>query len=217
MLRRLVLIGDVHTEATRLAHVLDHAARTKPDAVLCVGDIVDGPEDAARCIELLRDHQVATVCGNHDRWLVAGNPLEPFHGPPWALDWLAALPPTRRFDTIAGPLLLGHGIGARDMARLHAADTGYALEYQDELWALLAAREIELFVGGHTHERMARRFEHLFVINPGTLARKDHPGFLELDLESGRGRWYQVNLDGITPDGELDLGSVPIEPGYRAG
>lgn len=52
MLARLVLIGDVHTEATRLAH----AARTGPDAVLCMGDVVDGPEDVGRCIALLREH-----------------------------------------------------------------------------------------------------------------------------------------------------------------
>jgi predicted phosphodiesterase len=178
-----------------------------------VGDIVDGPEDAARCIELLRDHQVATVRGNHDRWLLAGNPLEPFHGPPWTLEWLAALPATRRFDTVAGPLLLGHGIGERDMAKLCPGDTGYQLEYQDELWGLVAGREIEIYVGGHTHERMARRFDHLFVLNPGTLAREDEPGFLELDLEAGLGRWYRVSLEGVTAEGELDLSRVPVEPG----
>jgi predicted phosphodiesterase len=177
MLRTLLLIGDVHTEATRLTHVLAHATRTQPDLVMCVGDIVDGPEDAGRCIELLRDHQVATVRGNHERWLLAGNPLEPFDGEPWMHDWLAALPPTRSFDTVAGRLLLGHGIGHHDMSRLRPDDDNATLQWNDALWQLLASRSTDIYVGGHTHERMARRFNDLLILNPGTLARStSRPG-----------------------------------------
>lgn len=50
-------------------------------------------------------------------------------------------------------------------------------------------------------------------MNPGTLARDDEPGFLEVDLEEGIGHWFKVGMDGLTADGELDLGSVPSEPG----
>jgi predicted phosphodiesterase len=213
MLRRLVLIGDVHTEATRLGHVLRHAAAEQVDAVLCVGDIVDGPEDAGRCIELLRDHGVRTVRGNHDRWLVSGSPMQPFTGPAWALQWLDALPPTREMDTVAGRLMLGHGIAGSDMARLRPRDTDYDLYYQDALWDLYARRDIALYVGGHIHERMMRRFDHLLILNPGTLARDDQPGFLEVDLQEGVGRWFKVGMDGVAADGEVDLGSVPCEPG----
>ena len=42
MLRRMLLIGDVHAEDERLATALDHGAG-RVDRVLCVGDIVDGP------------------------------------------------------------------------------------------------------------------------------------------------------------------------------
>ena len=215
MLRRLLLIGDVHAEATRLAHVLAHAARSRPDAILCVGDIVDGAEDAPRCIELLRDHDVATVRGNHERWLLAGTPFEPYDGPAWTLAWLAALPTTRRFETVAGPLLLGHGVGARDMANLRPDDEGYALASNSALAALVAERTCAIFVGGHTHRRMVRRFDDLLVVNPGTLARHDQPGFLELDLAAGVGHWFRVGLDGVTADGALALAQVPREPAPR--
>ena len=215
VLQRLILIGDVHTEATRLAHVLAHAGRTRPDAVLCVGDIVDGPEDATRCIELLRDHGVLTVRGNHDRWQLAGTPFAPFAAPASAWDWLRALPATRLLDTVAGRLLLGHGVGEHDLTKLSPDDTGYALDNNVALWELITDRAAELYVGGHTHRRMVRRFEDLLVLNPGTLARADEPGFLEVDLAVGLGRWYRVDERGVTADGTVTFASIRREPAPR--
>ncbi len=208
-----MIIGDVHTEATRLALVLAHARRAGVDAVLCVGDIVDGPEDAGRCIELLRDHEVLTVRGNHERWLLAGTPLEPFEAPPWAHAWLAALPATRRLDTVAGSLLLGHAVGEDDMTRLLPDDEGYALDCNFALWELVADRTCRFLVGGHTHQRMVRRFGDLTVLNPGTLCRRDEPGFLEIELATGAGRWFRVSLESIAADGGFALDRIPRERG----
>jgi hypothetical protein len=55
VLRRMLLIGDVHAEDEWLAAVLTHGAG-QVDAVLSVGDIVDdfgGAGEVTRCIELL--------------------------------------------------------------------------------------------------------------------------------------------------------------------
>ena len=205
VLSRLVLIGDIHTEATRLGHVLRHAAAAGVDAVLAVGDIVDGPEDAGACVAMLRDAGALAVRGNHERWLVDGDPLEPFTGDADALAWLAALPPTRHVDTAAGPLLLCHGVGADDMQRLRPDDEGYALASNFALEELLTDGVYRWMVGGHTHAPMIRRFGALTVLNPGTLARADDPGFLEVDLARGRGRWYRVGLDGVSAGRAVSL------------
>lgn len=205
MLSRLLLIGDIHTEATRLRHVLAHATATAPDAILSVGDIVDGPEDVGACIALLRSHDVIAVRGNHDRWLAEGHPLDVFTGDDDARAWIAALPATRHLDTVAGPLLLGHGVGDHDMQRLYPDDDGYALESNFALEELLTDAVYRWFVGGHTHAPMIRHFGPLTVLNPGTLSRRDRPGFLEVDLAAGRGRWYRVALDGITAEREVSL------------
>lgn len=205
MLSRLVLIGDIHTEATRLGHVLRHARSSAADAILSVGDIVDGPEDAGACVEMLREADALVVRGNHERWLCDGTPLEPFTGSADALDWIARLPPTRSIDTVAGPLLLCHGVGEDDMQRLRFDDEGYALDSNFALEVLLAEGRYRWMVGGHTHEPMVRRFGTLTVLNPGTLARSDEPGFLEVDLGRGTGRWYRVGLDGVRPGRAVSL------------
>lgn len=205
MLARLVLIGDIHGEATRLGHVLAHAAATRPDATLAVGDIVDGPDDVGACVALLQQHGVIAVRGNHERWLIDGDPLEPFTAGAATLAWLAALPATRHLDTVAGPLLLCHGVGADDMQRLRPDDEGYALASNFALEELLADGVYRWMVGGHTHEPMIRRFGALTVLNPGTLCRRDRPGFLEVDLAAGRGRWYAVDERGVTPERAVTL------------
>jgi hypothetical protein len=40
-------------------------------------------------------------------------------------------------------------------------------------------------LGGHTHWRMLRAFEHLLVINAGTFSRKTWPCFVVVDVPQG--------------------------------
>ncbi len=56
-------------------------------------------------------------------------------------------------------------------------------------------------VCGHTHVPMVRRFERgggktpLLVVNAGTLAREDKPGFAVLDLVARRVEFHSVADD----------------------
>jgi predicted phosphodiesterase len=203
--RRLLLVGDVHAEDVRLAAALDHAAGSV-DGVLCVGDIVDGPGDVARCIALLDASGAIVVRGNHDRWASAGRPLDPRGHAPAVMAWLSALPATREVTTAAGPLLLCHGVGDDDMVRLLPDSDGYALASNDALQALIAARRHRFVVAGHTHRRMVRRFGDLVVVNAGTLAG-DAAGCAILDLDRGA-----VDFLDLTGPAVLHVESVPLFP-----
>jgi putative phosphoesterase len=204
MLRRMLLIGDVHAEDERLATALDHGAG-RVDRVLCVGDIVDGPGSVARCIELLDAHDAAVVRGNHDRWTVAGRPLDARGHAPDVVAWLARLPETQTIETLAGPLLLCHGIGRDDMVRLSPEDDGYALTSNDALQELIAARHYRFVIGGHTHRRMVRRFGAMTVINPGTLLSERDPCCAILDLDRAAVDFLAVSPNEIRP-----LETVPL-------
>ena len=163
MLTRFGVIGDVHAEDDALAAAIDFLEREKVDRILAVGDLVDGRGDVNRVVRLLREHDVPTVRGNHERWFLGGGfdelPMATRReelddaGETWA--FLAALPATRRFDTVAGSLLLCHGVGDDDMALLRDFDDGYALESNDALQRLLSSTGAPAFVAcGHTHRRM---------------------------------------------------------------
>lgn len=163
---RFGVLGDIHGEDVRLTRALDRFDSMHLDAILSVGDIADGPGDVARCVRLLRERGVVGVRGNHDRWLVRNEMrMLPAATLPAELDadtltFLSSLPATRIFDTPLGSLLLMHGIGKDDMARLRPDDGASDLQWLDALPPLLdrASRgELAVAVGGHTHVRMVRR------------------------------------------------------------
>lgn len=200
-LRRIAAIGDIHAEDETLERVLDHLADLSLDRILAVGDIVDGPGDSARCCRLLAEAGADVVRGNHDRWALKGQ-LRTLPGALAALDpeqraFLAALPATREYQTIAGPLLLCHGLGGDDMCRLTEDDFGYALETNDPLQALLAADRFRFVVNGHTHRRMVRRFGRLTIINAGTLFHLADPCFAVVDFRRRQVEFFDLRGGGI--------------------
>lgn len=202
MLTRFAILGDVHAEDRRLAVALTHVAGLNLDRVLCVGDIVDGRGDAARCIALLRAANAACVRGNHDRWWSQGKPMGFADGTPrGALDpdavaWLAALPATATFETPLGALLLCHGLSENDMIGVEPHDEGYALEANVDLQNLIDRADYQVIVNGHTHSRMVRRFgRKLRIVNAGTLKGSTEPGLGVVDLEARTVDWLAFSED----------------------
>ena len=111
-LRRIGALGDVHTEDVAVERALEFFARRELDAVLCVGDIVDGLGDVERTVSLLREGSVVCVAGNHERWALSGSmrdlPEATAALSDDARDWLAALPAPRRLPTAPRPPLTRH-------------------------------------------------------------------------------------------------------------
>ena len=181
MLERIGVIGDVHGADRHLAAALEWLNAANLDAILCVGDVADGPGNLNRCIELLRDNSVFTVRGNHDDWLLdnIARDLDNAHtlGEMQAQNrqWLDELPLTRQWETPFGALLLCHGVGGNFMRDLRPDDDELALHQNRELQQLQRNGEFSFMINGHTHQRMLGRFGNLVNLNAGKLATK-HSG-----------------------------------------
>lgn len=202
--RRVGVIGDVHTEVQALERVLGYFGTLELDRVLCTGDIPDGPghgDSVARCCALLKQANVITICGNHDRWLQEGTMREEADATdPRELDaatreFLAGLPATVEFDTPTGKLLLCHGLGADDMAGVQPHDRGRTIDTNQRLQEVIAQGRYAFVVNGHTHRRMVRAIGSLTVINAGTLLTKHQPTCVVADFDAQRVRLYDVTLD----------------------
>ena len=212
---RFGLIGDVHAEDERLHAVLTALTEQRVDRILCSGDLVDGHGDVDRTCALLEAHQVVTVRGTHDRWIrddemrMLPNAHRMTGLAPESIAMLQSLPSTVMLDLPEGRLLLCHGVGPNDTQKLGPDDNGYAISANDDLLKVLFDPSVAIMVGGHTHVPMVRRFERgsgkaaLLVVNAGTLAREDKPGFAILDTEARR------------VDFHLVAGRLTIAPGSR--
>ena len=208
---RVGIIGDVHGEDEALELVLDDLARRGVDALLCVGDIVDGAGDVNRCCALLEERNVHTVIGNHDRWLLAGEKRDlPGATPLNALNaqsraFLDALPVTRRFLTPFGNLQLCHGIGDDDLSCVKPDHLRHDLERNEALKRVLASLRYDWMVNGHTHRAMVRRVRHLTIINAGTLHRNDERRACLLDLDARNATFFEVLPTGLAEHEKVTL------------
>jgi predicted phosphodiesterase len=194
---RFGLIGDVHAEDDLLDATLNALRAERVDRILCTGDLVDGEGSVDRVCSLLTTAGALVVRGNHDRWIRTDEMRSLPHAhrmTDLAVETVAllkGLPATLMFEVPGGRLLLCHGVGGNDMSNLGPDDYGYAISSNEDLLTLLFDTRIRLMVGGHTHRPMVRQFKRtaqtppLVVVNPGTLARGDEPGFAVLDVGKG--------------------------------
>jgi predicted phosphodiesterase len=181
------VLGDAHAEDERVERALGHFREVGATVVLCVGDVTDGYGSASRTVELLEEHGVLTVRGNHERWTLSNTLRElpaatdPATLSPRARRFLESRPATLEFSSLLGPLLLCHGLGQNDMAKVKPDDFGLALSSNVELEALIRGGRYRLVVNGHSHRPMVRRIDALTLVNAGTLKRDEHPRIVVID------------------------------------
>lgn len=207
---RVGVLGDVHAEDVRLERALRVLLEQSVDAVLCVGDLVDGPGSVERCIDLLEAASAYVVIGNHERWFLASEmrtvALATHTLAKGYAEKIRAYPATLDFDTPRGRLRLAHGVGDDDMAELRPDTRGYALQAIPTLRELMLDPNVDYHVGGHTHERMVRVFPGLVALNAGTLTG-DQPTVMILDFQRGTVTHIDLAAEPARPLEEMPLPS----------
>ena len=203
-IKRLGAIGDIHAQDKLLHKTLQFLKNQAVDVIVSVGDIADGSGDVNICCDMLCDTKVITVAGNHDIWLLCNQ----MRGIPEATQlselskssrfFLGLLPKTRQLKTVAGLMLLCHGLGENDMECLMPSDYGYALEQNIELQRLIRENRYRFIINGHTHFKMVRQVGQLRIINAGTLKWGHGSGFTVVDFEKGYVQFYEFYHQGYS-------------------
>ncbi|MFW6384883.1 MAG: metallophosphoesterase family protein [Halodesulfurarchaeum sp.] len=182
---RVGVISDVHSNVVALEAVF--ADMPEVDRLVCAGDVVGYNPWPSECVDTVRDREVITVMGNHDRTVASGGN---FGANPMAqagvrlaqaslsedqIQWLRGLPTERTlFD---GRVRIVHG---------HPDDPD-RYTYPEMFDSSLLGEESVLILG-HTHVQHAERFDDGIVLNPGSVGqpRDGDPraAYAVLDLES---------------------------------
>lgn len=214
---RIGLIGDIHAEEGRLGAALEWLQAQGADALICTGDVADGPGSVDACCALLAEAGVITVRGNHDRWLLEDRVREIRDAHRIgdigrdARDYLEALPKTQTLDTRLGPLLLCHGVGDNDLRKVWPGTERMGVERSPELDNILETGATRIVVNGHMHYRVLIDFPELLLINAGTLTARHRPGFSLIDFETRTIAAHEFDGDGV---GER-VAEHPIASGRR--
>ncbi|WP_336136490.1 metallophosphoesterase family protein [Natronomonas amylolytica] len=213
---RVGVISDIHANRIALREVLDDMPDV--DAVVCAGDVVGYNPWPSDCVEAMRDRDIPTIMGNHDRAVVngvgyPGNRMADA-GVHHAIDeldddqlsWLGSLPEERTcFD---GRLKLVHG---------HPDDPDrytYPGLFSEDLLA-----DEDVLVMGHTHVQGHETYDEGVVMNPGSVGqpRDSDPraayAVVDLDELTVEERRVEYDIEGVI-EAIQDAG-LPKDTGKR--
>jgi len=182
---RFAVISDIHGNADALAAVLNDISSQSITDIVNLGDHLSGPLAARETMELLLAHDIISIRGNHDRWLVQTDPndLSPIDKIAYDqldgnhLNWLRALPPALQ---LSQDVFACHGTPGSDMAYWleHVTPDGeVVLKPKDKIERETNNLSATLFLCGHTH--LPRRVDlrrDCVILNPGSVGL---PGYVD--------------------------------------
>lgn len=209
---KLAAIADMHSNSAALEAVIADIRAHGIDDIVCLGDVASGPMEARKTIDRLIELGIATVRGNHDRYLVERMPeamglldkLAYAELGSTQLDWLRSLPPTLIYRD---DVFLCHGTPASDetyWTETALPDGNVCMAPLDRIAAAAEGVTQSLILCGHTHIPRALQLPNgSLLVNPGSAgypgyrARTPHPHVVQNGtpdasyaiLERVAGRW----------------------------
>jgi predicted phosphodiesterase len=212
------LISDVHANAPALQNVLNEMPAV--DLLLHAGDVVRYGPHPNEAIELLEEHDVVAIQGNHDRGVSDDSAFEAFktrfspvatESLQWtrnavtrnSLEYLRSLPSERH--CLDSSLHLVHGSPDDPDKYLYPED------YKPDLLA-----DEQALVLGHTHVQAKQSFEQGLIVNPGSVGQPrdgdPHAAYAVLDTDTYSATLHRCEYPISTvQDDILDADGLPDE------
>ncbi|EMA42684.1 metallophosphoesterase family protein [Halococcus saccharolyticus] len=210
------VISDIHANRVALDAVFEDMLPV--DGVVCAGDVVGYNPWPGDCVDRVREREIPTVMGNHDRAVASGTAFA-FNGMARAgvehareelgddqQDWLGSLPDERTaFD---GQVKIVHG---------HPDDPD-RYTYPDLFSAELLDDE-DVLVLGHTHVQHHESYDAGIVMNPGSVGqpRDGDPraayAIVDLDAMTVEERRVEYNIERV--ERAVEEAGLPEEIGSR--
>lgn len=212
---KLAVVSDIHGNAVALDAVLADIARRRVDSLVCLGDVAAGGPQPRETIKRLRALGSPVVRGNADEWLIDGLPdddSDPALSLRPTVEWarqqlspgefafLSALPSSVVLELRAGVrVFCFHGSPCSNRERIMPTSS------DAEIDALLQDFSALVYVGGHTHLQMLRRYGGGLLVNAGSVGLP--VGSLEPMTPSATAlpRWAEYAIVGA------DEGTVAVE------
>jgi len=187
---KYAIISDLHANLEALKVVLARVEKSAVDQIVCLGDVVGYNAHPNECIDIMRELNVPTVCGNHDA--VACGLVDPYGFNPVALRAAMWTRETLRADNLEWLKELPDVIAFDEFLAVHGSPTdrdSYLFTWEEVVPYIpfIEERDYNLCFFGHTHypgifssDGMYSVDEHSrfklgmgksFFINPGSVGQ----------------------------------------------
>jgi len=190
-MHRIAIFSDVHANLPALNAVLGDIDERKPDAIYCLGDLVDFAPWPNEVINIIRQRCIPTLMGNHDERIAFDLKATPLakHSLAEQIARAQAIEYTRKVITeenkryLGGlpkrlQLSFGGAHGANSVLLVHASTRNideyiFAEHPEDELLDMFQDNKANAIVMGHTHHAYVRSLgaSGMLAVNTGSVGR----------------------------------------------
>jgi len=174
---KIAAISDIHGNLGALDAVLADIAQRNVDVIVNLGDILSGSLQPGETVDRLMALNLPTIKGNHERQVLAGNPLQMGPSDQWAYasispiqrSWLEQLPEQLQ---LSDDVLLVHGTPDSDLVYFleTVTESGCRPATKPEVTERAGNAKASLILCGHTHlPRMMQLDDGRLIVNPGSV------------------------------------------------
>lgn len=176
---RIAFISDIHGNFTALQAVLADIKLQNTDQIICLGDTVTLGPQPKEVLNTLKELNCVFITGNHDAALLDPEEAEKFeiteHLIPdlyWCrerltlddLNFIGAFKSTHEIELPNGvAVLCFHG------SPFSSTDLIQSTTPEDQLDKYFEDQKANVFIGGHSHIQMYRRYGDKLILNSGSV------------------------------------------------
>ncbi len=219
---RIAFISDIHANITALNAVLADIEAQRADRVIFLGDAATIGSHPNEVLTILRQLECVCILGNHDEAMLfpeRATDLQIVSTLHSALDWgvarlsdmdfkfLRSFVPTYEFKQVQCPsILCFHG------SPLSNIDSVLATTAPEALDKFFEGQTASIWIGGHTHIQLMRRYGNNLLINPGSVGNAFHHSFIAGGKTPALLPWAEyaiISMDGNSVS--ADMRRVPFD------
>lgn len=228
---KIAALGDIHGNFQALITVLDDVEAWKPDLVIVLGDIINRGPRSKECYDLIREKTASPhwrlIKGNHEGYVLS------FRDPSFSqeshefqmrniihwtyqsltaedIEHISQLPDEVSVDLPGGDLIqAAHASTAGDRIGIYPGTPAA------DLPGLIPA-DAGLFLVGHTHQPLIRRYHDTTIVNAGSVGLPfdgdTRPAYAQLTYQNGEwsGEITRVEYDRQAAEGDFySSGFIP--------
>lgn len=177
---KIAFISDVHGNYIALQTVLSRIKNLSVDEIIFLGDLCTLGPKPKEVAELLLSNCGKNVLGNHDEYLYNEESLQNYTDhqiildsvhfassqiPIEILNSIKLFSSTLKLDSEVGSILCYHGSPRSNSENIFSETSIEDLDY------MFNYNNFFLFVGGHTHIQMHKRFHSMTILNAGSVGQ----------------------------------------------